>query len=143
MAPACSRRAVRGALLIESLVAATVFAVGILGTVAYQAAAMREIDAARDRSLAVALTLALVARMRAEGPAGLDARYGAGGEGAAAFARLARALPGGERADNAPSIRVAPGPSAGSRTVTTTVRWQRPDSRGAHRFVASAVIGTN
>lgn len=143
MARASDRRGTRGAFLLEALVAAAVFAVGVLGTVAFHAAALREIDAARDRTDAVELTLGLFARMWAEDPATLEARYAAGGDGYATFARLARRLPGSEHASNAPTIRVTAGPSGRSRTVTATVRWQRPDSRGVHRFAASAVVGAN
>jgi hypothetical protein len=143
MAPASDRRAARGAFLLEAVVAAAVFAVGMLGTVAFHAAALREIDAARDRSEAAGLALALFARMWTEDPATLEARYATGGEGYADFARLARRLPGSERAENAPAIRVDAGPSARSRTVSVTMRWRRPDSRGALRFAATAIIGTN
>ena len=143
MARVSDRRRVRGGFLLEALVAAAVFGIGVLGTVAFHAAALREIDAARDRTEAVDLTLGLFARMWAEDPATLEARYAAGGDGYAAFARLVRRLPGGEHAGNAPTIRVTPGPSGRSRTVTATVNWQRPDSRGAHRFAATAVVGFN
>ena len=143
MARASDRRRVCGAFLLEALVAAAVFAVGVLGTVAFHAAALREIDAARDRTEAAGLTLGLFARMWSEDPASLEARYAAGGDGYAAFARLARRLPGSEHAGNAPTIRVTAGPSGRSRIVTATVRWQRPDSRGAHRFAATTVVGVN
>ena len=143
MAPVSDRRRIRGAFLLEALVAAAVFGVGVLGTVAFHAAALREIDAARDRTEAAVLTLGLFARMWAEDPATLEARYAAGGDGYAAFVRLARRLPGSEHPDNAPTIRVTAGPSGRSRTVTATVNWQRPDSRGAHRFAATAVVGAN
>jgi hypothetical protein len=144
MARASDQRVARGAFLLEAVVAAGVFAVGVLGTVAFHAAALREIDAARDRSEAAGLALSLFARMWTEDPATLDASYATGGEGHADFTRLARRrLPGSERAENAPAIRVDAGPSARSRTVSVTMRWRRPDSRGAHRFAATAIIGTN
>jgi type IV pilus assembly protein PilV len=136
-------RRARGAFLLEALVAAAVFAIGVLGAAAFHAESMRRIDDARNRTAAAHLTLGLMARMWTEDPATLDARYAGGGDGYAAFARLARQLPGGERDENAPTVRVDAGPSASSRTVTATVRWQSAGNATAHRFAASAVIGSN
>ena len=77
--------------------------------------------------------------------AALAARYGtqAGGEGYVALARQALRLPGGNRATNAPDVRVVPGPTPSSRTVTVVVRWQLPGEPVVHRYGATAVIGAN
>ena len=133
----------RGALLLDALAAIAVFSIGVLGCVTLQALAIRHVHAAHCRSEAAHLVQALVGRMEAEDPATLAARYAgeAGGEGYAAFSRLARRLPGADRPANAPQLGVAPGPTAGSRRVTVAVHWQLPGETTAHRHGATVVVG--
>ncbi len=135
----------RGALLLEALVAIAVFAVGVLADVAVQAVAFRHVSAAHYRSEAVHLAAAAFGRMWADDPAMLAARYAsdAGGTGYAELARLAQQLPGAAQAANAPAVTVDAGPSADSRRVTITLRWQLPGDPSVHRHSATAVIGRN
>ena len=133
----------RGALLLDALAAIAVFSIGVLGCVTLQALAIRHVHAAHCRSEAAHLVQALVGRMAAENPATLAARYDgeAGGEGYAAFSRLARRLPGADRPANAPQLGVTPGPTPGSRRVTVAVHWQLPGETTAHRHGATVVVG--
>jgi type IV pilus assembly protein PilV len=134
----------RGALVLEALVAIAVFAIGVLGTIALHGRAIGHIDDARYRGEAARLAQSLIGTMWAEDPSGLASRYDRErGDGYAAFARLARRLPGADLAGNAPDVRVASGPSAASRTVSVIVHWERPGAAARHRYAATAVIGRN
>ena len=134
-----------GALVLEALTAIAVFSIGVLGTLALHARSIGHIDDARYREEATRLAVSLIGTMRAEDPATLATRYDreGGGDGYAAFARLARRLPGADLDGNAPDVRVASGPSAASRTVSVTVHWQRPGTPSRHRYAATAVIARN
>jgi type IV pilus assembly protein PilV len=141
MATYCTQR---GALLVEALVAIVVFSVGVLGNVALHAQAMRHVGEAHYRSEAAALAQSVLARMWAEDPAGLAARYGDGhGTGYDAFAGLARRLPGAQLSGNAPEVRIEAGPSAASRRVTVVLRWQAPGESAPHRHATTAIMGGN
>jgi len=135
----------RGALLLDALTAIAVFSIGVLGNVNLHAQAIRHVNDAHCRSEAAHLVQALVGRMWAEDPAVLAARYDtrAGGEGYAAFSRLAMRLPGAEIAGNAPEVHVEPGPTPSSRKVTVAVHWQWPGESTAHRYGTTAVISYN
>ena len=134
----------RGALLLEALTALAVFSLGVLGNVALQAQAIRHVHDAESRSEAARLAQALVGRMWADDPATLDSRYAAaGGAGYAAFARLARRLPGADVPGNAAEIRLEPGPVPGSRRVIVVLHWQLPGDAAAHRHGLTAVVGRN
>jgi type IV pilus assembly protein PilV len=134
-----------GALVLEALMAVAVFSIGVLGTIALHARSQGHIDDARYRGEATRLAVSLIGTMWAEDPATLATRYDRdrGGDGYAAFARLARRLPGTDIAGNEPDVRVASGPSAASRSVSVTVHWQRPGTALRHRYAATAVIGHN
>ena len=127
--------------MLEALAAVAVFSIGVLGTLALQAQAMKNVDAARYRAEAASLVQTLIATMATADAATLDARYASSGEGYAAFARLTRRLPGADRPGNAPIVQVEAGPSSASRRVTITLRWQLPADRASRRYDVSAVIG--
>ena len=135
----------RGLLLIETLTAILLFSVGVLGTVALQAHAIRHINDAQIRSEAAHLAHSLIARMWADDPRTLVERYdsGRGGDGYRDFAALALRLPGAARASNAPDVQIGRGPSIASQAVSVTVRWQLPGETQSHRYSSSAVIGRN
>jgi type IV pilus assembly protein PilV len=145
-----SRKAQRGLMLLEVLVAVMVFSIGILGIVGLQAASIRHVNDAQYRGEAIFLANALVSQMWADDrtatdPAYLDATYGDSGSGAgyAAFKEMVRRLPGTDLSANAPAVKVAPGPTPTSSVVTVTVFWQLPGELSAHNFSTSAVIGRN
>ncbi len=135
----------RGLLLIEALTAILVFSVGVLATVALQAKAFRHIEEAQSRGEAIHLADSLIARMWADDPGPLAARYDSAGGGAGfrEFAALALRLPGATMPGNAPEVRVAPGPSTSSKSVTVTLHWQMPGDTQTHRYAAAATIGRN
>jgi len=139
------RRAQRGAVLLEALVAIAVFGVGVLGHLELQAQAFRHLDAANARGDAARLADALLARMWAGDPARIARQFG-GGSGRASedeFIARARALPGGNDPDNSPEVSVAPGPTPASRRVTIVVRWRAPGEIVAHRHRVTAVVSRN
>jgi len=139
------RRAQRGAVLLEALVAIAVFGVGVLGHLELQAQAFRHLDAANARGDAARLADALLARMWAGDPARIALRLGAGPgrAGEDEFIARARALPGGGDPDNIPEVGVAPGPTPESRRVTIVVRWRSPGEIVAHRHRVTAVVSRN
>ena len=134
-----------GALLLEALTALAVFSIGVLGVVTLHARSIAHIDDARNREEAARLAVSLLGVMRAEDPATLAARYDRAGDGPgyAEFAHRVRRLPGADAQANAPEVRIAPGPSAASRTVSVTVHWQRPGAPARHQYAATAVIARN
>jgi type IV pilus assembly protein PilV len=145
-----SRKAQRGLMLLEVLVAVMVFSIGILGIVGLQAASIRHVNDAQYRGEAIFLANALVSQMWADdrtatNPTYLDATYGDSGSGTgyAAFKEMVRRLPGADLSGNAPVVKVAPGPTPTSNVVTVTVFWQLPGEQAAHNFSTSAVIGRN
>jgi type IV pilus assembly protein PilV len=133
----------RGALVLEALAAVCVFSLGVLGTLALQAQAMRSVDAARYRAEAASLAQTLLAMMATADAATLAARYSSSGagEGYAAFVRLARRLPGADRSGNEPVVNVSAGPSNASRRVAITLYWQLPDDVTRRRHDIAAVVG--
>jgi len=132
-----------GALVLEALTAVAVFSIGVLGTLALHARSIEHIDDSLHRAEAARLATSLIGTMRAEDAATLTQRYDRQGDGYAAFARLARRLPGTDLEGNAPDVRIAGGPSAASRTVSVTVHWQRPGTSSRHRYAATAVLARN
>lgn len=137
------RRPERGVALLEILVSMLVFAIGVLGLVGLQAAAVRDATQTRYRSEATLLVNELLARMRVanRSPASLQAQFGSAdnGTGYQAWRTLAKSvLPG---VDSFPPIVVvtsqAPLPSIvngvavasalpPSAQVQVTLRWKPP-----------------
>lgn len=73
-----SAAAVRGAGLIEVLVAVLVMAIGLLGIAAMQATALRNSQSAHERSQAVVWTYSIIDAMRANRDAALAGAYDMG-----------------------------------------------------------------
>ena len=138
------RAAQRGLLLVESMVAALVFSVGVLGAVTVQTQANRHLGDAQYRAEAAQIAHAALGRMWTETPGGLAERYATerDGRGYRDVVASASRLPGAALPGNAPDITLAPGPSAASLTVTVVVRWQVP-GEPAHRYTVAAVIARN
>ena len=131
--------------MLEALVGILVFSFGTLSLVGLQAKSMRHVNDAHYRGEAAYLAHSIVARMWADNPATLAARYQAGGPGYASLREMVKSLPGGVDAGNAPEIRVAPGPSASSSLVTVRVFWLLPGEPPAnrHNYSTTAVVGLN
>jgi hypothetical protein len=81
--------------------------------------------------------------MAAESPAALADRYDAstGAPGFVALAIAARRLPGVTAVTNLPIVAVAPGPSAGTRSVRVAVRWQAPNDSTPRVASMATVVG--
>jgi Tfp pilus assembly protein PilV len=142
-----ARRAERmsqhGAFLIEALMAILVVSIASAGLFTLMANLLRSSSESLLRAEAIELAAAAVARMAAESPAALADRYdaSAGAPGFVALATAARRLPGVTAVANLPTVAVAPGPSAGTRSVTVTVRWQAPNDLTVHRASMTTVVG--
>jgi hypothetical protein len=95
------------------------------------------------RAEAMELAAGTLARMAAESPATLADRYdaSAGAPGFVALATAARRLPGVSAVANLPTVAVASGPSAGTRRVSVTVRWQAPHDVAVHQASMTTVVG--
>lgn len=72
------RKTMRGAGMVEVLVAVLVMAIGLLGIAAMQAAALRNSQSALERSQAVVQTYSILDAMRANRPAALANAYNIG-----------------------------------------------------------------
>jgi type IV pilus assembly protein PilV len=127
------RRAERGVVLIDVLVAVVVFAVGVLAVMALQATAVQQSSQAKYRADATMLANALISRMwlTDRQVATLSATFIAGN---AAYdewlASVGAALPGA--AENPPVVTVdsvAGGAGApNTARVTVQMRWRPPSS---------------
>jgi Tfp pilus assembly protein PilV len=137
------RTSQRGAFLIEALMAILVVSIASAGLFTLIANLVRTSSESLLRAEAIELAAAALARMTAESPATLTDRYdaSAGAPGFVALATAARRLPGVTAVTNLPSVAVAPGPSAGTRSVSVTVRWQAPNDSTVHRASMTTVVG--
>jgi len=135
----------RGSFMLEALIGILVFSFGVLGLVGLQAQSIRHINDAQYRGEAVYLAHSLVARMWADDPATLAAKYQPGGAGYVAFRELVKSLPNGALAANDPQVVVAAGPAINSSLVTVTVFWIPPGGNVAdqHNYTTQAVVGLN
>jgi hypothetical protein len=134
---------VRGAVMMEALAAALIFALAAIAIVGFQARAARLLNDAHFRVEARHLAHSTLARMQAADNATLYAEFDvrAGGAGYRALAAQAQRLPGVGATSNAPQVLITPGPSATSRTAAVTVQWLFPGDTSPHRYSASAVVG--
>jgi type IV pilus assembly protein PilV len=135
------RRRACGAFLVEALVALVVLSLGMLGLAVVITEALRESGNAQWRAEAFDVASATLARISAEDPGTLAARYdaSASGPGYAELLAAAMRLPGVDAASNAPSVAfddVAPA----NRRVAVIVRWQPPAERAAHRVSVATVL---
>lgn len=73
-----ARRAVRGAGLIEVLVAVLVMAIGLLGIAAMQATALRNSQSSAEQSMAIVYTYSIMDAMRANRDVALAGGYNVG-----------------------------------------------------------------
>jgi type IV pilus assembly protein PilV len=130
----------RGVFLLEALIALVVFALATIGLFGVLAAALRESGNAQWRNEAFDIASSTLARMWAEDPAVLAARYDAATNGTGYQALLAAAmrLPGVTPFVNAPVVTIEDG-ALGGRRVSVTVRWRVPDERDPHRVSVSEV----
>jgi len=132
----------RGAFLIEALVALVVFSMAAAGLFALAANALRAGTEALARAEANDIAASALARMGTESLATLAERYDAvlPGPGYRSLAAMAARLPGVRDGANAPVVSAAPGPSAGSRSVSVTVYWQLPGESAPHRAAMTSVL---
>lgn len=113
----CSPNRQSGLVLIESLLAILIFAIGVLALVGLQATAMRESEANRQRTEASFLVNQVIAEVWAGNPANIAARAGTYADDDTAWGRrAAAALPNG-------AVVV----TVNGATVTVTATWIPPD----------------
>lgn len=137
---AVGRHRLRGAYLLEALIALVVFSLGMLGLLGLLAGALHASGGARWRSEGFDIAAATLARIVTEDPASLVARYDAAADGAGYRALLAQAiqLPGVSADVNAPSVSVDD--ATGSRRIRVTVHWQLPGESVTHEASISAAL---
>jgi hypothetical protein len=142
-APRRARNRTRGAMMLEALVAAVVFAFAALAIAGFQARASRLLNDAHFRVEAQHLAHAALARMLAADSVTLYAEFDmrAGGAGYRALAAQAMRLPGVTASRYAPEVLITPGPSATSRTAAVTLIWKLPGDADPHRYTAIAAVG--
>ena len=133
---------VRGAFLIEALVAIVIISIAAAGLFMLVARAISASGDALIRAEAAHLVAATLSRMSAEDPSMLSERYDAttNGAGYVALAAAAKRLPGVSDSANLPIVSVTPGPSLASRRVAVTVLWQSPASPAPHRAAMATVV---
>lgn len=131
----------RGVMLIEVMVAVLIFALGVLGIVSLQGAAMSQVSDAKYRSDAAILANQLIATMWMgdKTPSVLQTTYNSAGPGAGYTTwkgKVTGALPG--VSSNPPTVTVD---NAG--IVTVTIYWQPPNAPSTaspHQYVAVAQV---
>ena len=134
--------AIRGAFLVEALVAILVVSIAITGLFALMANLIRASGDALLRAEAAEIAAAAVSRMAAENPTSLADRYATpDSPGFAVLAAAAQRLPGVTRTANLPTVSVADGPSLGTRRVVVGVQWQAPTARAPDRATMTTVVG--
>ena len=133
----------RGAMMLEALVAALIFALAALAIIGFQARAARHLNDAHFRVEARHMVHSALARMQAADSATLYAEFDmrAGGAGYRALVAQAQRLPGVTAVRYAPEVLVTAGPSVTSRMAEVTVQWLLPGDAAPHRYSASAAVG--
>ena len=138
------RRAQRGVMLLEALIAILIFSVGILAVVGMQAVAIKDVAQSKYRSDASFLADSLLSQMWTD--AGNIAGYAYAGSGTAPskltdwVSNINARLPG---ATAVPPIVTITGATSAGATVQIQVRWQMPEeaSQGLpphnHTIIAS------
>jgi type IV pilus assembly protein PilV len=135
-----SRSNQAGVVLLEVLVAALIFSIGILGMIGMQAASVTAVSDAKYRSEAAMVADQILARIWAD-QANVTT-YDTGGS-AVSLAGFEANLPNGKRlvaVGPLPAVVVPPVPVM--RTVTVTITWQPPESTTVHRFVTETQISS-
>ena len=133
----------RGALMLEALVGALVFAVAAIAIVGFQARAARTLGDAQFRVEAQQLAHAALGRMQSADNATLYEQFDmrAGGAGYRGVVVQAARLPGVSASRNAPRVLIRDGPSSVSRTASVAVQWQMPGDPDVHLYAATGVVG--
>jgi type IV pilus assembly protein PilV len=128
----------RGAFLLEALVALVVFSLALIGLASGVAAALAQMEQAQWRSEAIDIASGTIGRIDTEDSASLRDRYAADGDGyRALFAQAAR-LPGVTRMSNAPRVEIDD--AAEGRIVRVTLFWQRPGDARVHQASITGVV---
>ncbi len=106
-----------GVILIESLLAILIFAIGVLALVGFQATAIKESEANRQRTEASFIANQIIGDLWARDPANIAASAGDYDDDSSAWGkRVVEALPNGNL-----NVTVA------GSTVTVTITWVPPD----------------
>ena len=135
-------RTLRGAFLLEILVAILVLALTSASVFGLLTIAIQESSNTQWRMKALSIATSALAQMWVENPAMLADRYDATGNGAGYVALLAAAkgLPGVSDAENAPAVSFESAPFVMGQRVLVTVKWQLPHDSSVHHTSISGVI---
>ncbi|KAB2968922.1 hypothetical protein [Zoogloea sp.] len=125
------KRAVRGYVLLEALVALLIFSLGLLGMIGFQAASTRIVTDTRFRTEAAILVDELISKMSVDQRVNLASRYvydsSTGVKGAATDAWFTDRVVGASKLPNAGAkVEVVNGEALDTMAVTVTLTWVMP-----------------
>ena len=144
-----TRRAQRGAYLLEALVGILIFSFGILGIVGLQAQSIRMTNDSEYRAEAVYMANALISKMWTDNPNQLQTKYRSpGGVEYLDFKtnHVQPAFKGAMTTDPIVLVDDAALPSAPSKNshvVQVTVFWQLPGDPIVHNYTTTGVVAKN
>jgi type IV pilus assembly protein PilV len=128
----------RGAALLEALIGILLFSIGILGLVAMQAVAIKQMADAKYRSDASFLANRIIGQMWGNRTNLASYNYNGSGTPPAAIASwvtdVQNTLPGATPTTNLPVVQVA------GNQVTISIFWQAPSATTSHNYVSVAFI---
>jgi type IV pilus assembly protein PilV len=147
--PLTTRRAQRGAYLLEALVGILIFSFGILGIVGLQAQSIRMTNDSEYRAEAVYMANALISKMWTDNPDQLQTKYRSpGGSEYLDFKtnHVQFAFQGAMTTD--PIVLVDDAllplaPSKNSHVVQVSVFWQLPGDPLVHNYTTTGVVAKN
>lgn len=133
-----------GSILLETLIAVLIFAMGVLGLMGLQAAAFSDVAQSKYRMDAGFLTNQIISSMWIDGVDQVPSYAPVGGAKTVAWlAQVNNTLPGA--AANPPTIVIKDVSNATGKRyeVTVTLSWFPPKDTVPHRYIGSAYINRN
>jgi type IV pilus assembly protein PilV len=144
-----TRRAQRGAFLLEALIGILIFSLGVLGIVGLQAQAIRFTNDSEYRAEAVYLANSLISQMWADKRADLKVNYESpAGPKYAIFnadvhSRMLGAIFPVDPVVKVDTADLPPAVTNTSSVVQVQIFWQLPGEPSPHNYVTTGVIGQN
>lgn len=130
-----------GVMLLEALVAMTIFLVGILGLIALQTRAAQISLNGQLRSSASFFAGQVISEMRLVSPASLASTYSTGNASYTAWANIVKdpqtGLPGANLTPNAPTITIST-TATGTQRAIIQLQWQGPGEANPHNYTTIA-----
>lgn len=139
------RRATRGYVLLEALVAILIFSLGLLGMIGFQAASTRIVTDSRFRTEAAILADELIAKMAVDRRDVAKTNYiydseGSGG-GSSSDTWFVKRVTGGSKLPNPKAkVDVADGAAVDTFKVTVKIQWDLPSSGTTDKAVKQKAV---